>query len=196
MRDAGSFASVFEKYRVASIPHPELGKRASLTLDENLEDLVLRVFPNYRGTSLCDKPVARISGSKTLLTWFRSNDLVPHPHAETVALDFASSRGIQMVNDDRYIGCSKPSCYCCSLYMKYHPGGYRPRPTHGNVWVLWCLPQAHHLDEVDITSLSILRHIANETRDLTEAILTKGRATSRRKFDSTTGISTTLVGRS
>lgn len=196
VRDARSFALAVENYQVASIPPPEIGKRPSLTVDADLERLVLRGFPNYRGTSLCDELVTGISRSETPLTWFRSNKLVPRPHAETVALVFASSQGMRMVNDDRYIGCSKPSCYCCSLYMKYHPGGFRPRPTHGNVWVLWCLPQAHHLDQVDITSLSILRHMANETRDLTEAILTKGRAISRRKFDSTTGICTTLVRRS
>ncbi|KAG8629949.1 hypothetical protein KVT40_001568 [Elsinoe batatas] len=61
-------------------------------------------------------------------------------HAEVVLLEHVYDHDIRLVEDDRYIGCSKPSCYCCDLYMKYHPGDFVPRPSHGNVYVTWNFP--------------------------------------------------------
>ncbi|KAK0906836.1 hypothetical protein LTS16_009839 [Friedmanniomyces endolithicus] len=193
-RAAASFASMLPKFRVAAIPCPDLGIQAHFTLDEDLEALVLRVFPNYRGTPLCDRLVDRISRAKALIDWYRTNELVPRPHAEVVALEYCHSRSMHLVNDDRYVGCSKPSCYCCSLYIGYHPGAFRPRPSHNNVWVQWCLPQAFHLELSGTANLGILRRMANDTRDLLKATLTNGTTASRRRFDSTTGISTTVIG--
>ncbi|KAK0888238.1 hypothetical protein LTR02_016500 [Friedmanniomyces endolithicus] len=193
-RVAESFASVLQNYRIASIPYPDSGEKPRLTLDEDLKELVLRVFPNYRATPLCDRLVTRISRAENLLNWFRSNRLVPRPHAEVVAMEFCCSQGMHLVSSDRYVACSKPSCYCCSLYMSHHPGGFRPRPTHGNVWVLWCLPQLFHHDQSSTVNLGILRRMANDTRNFSKASLTNSRTASRRKFDSTTGISTAATG--
>lgn len=61
-------------------------------------------------------------------------------HAEVVLLEYVYHNDIRLVDDDRYIGCSKPSCYCCDLYMKYHPGNFVPRPSHGNAYVTWNFP--------------------------------------------------------
>lgn len=64
----------------------------------------------------------------------------PRPHAELLVLEHFSELNFEFVNDDRYIGCSKPSCYCCALYMKVHPGRFEPRACHGNLWPNWAPP--------------------------------------------------------
>lgn len=40
----------------------------------------------------------------------------------------------EFVADNRYIGCSKPSCHC-QHYMQLHPEGFTPRPCHRNLWI-------------------------------------------------------------
>jgi hypothetical protein len=64
----------------------------------------------------------------------------PRPHAELLVLEHFFEHEFEFVNDDRYIGCSKPSCYCCSLYLKVHPGRFEPRACHGNLWPNWAPP--------------------------------------------------------
>ena len=61
-------------------------------------------------------------------------------HAEVVMLEHFAGGNRAFLNDDRYIGCSKPSCYCCEGYFRHHPSQFELRPCHGNVWVRWSPP--------------------------------------------------------
>ena len=67
-------------------------------------------------------------------------NFVPKVHAETLMVEHFYFNQLHFFGNDRYIGCSKPSCYCCDLYLRNHPGNFEARPSHGNVWVKWCLP--------------------------------------------------------
>lgn len=73
---------------------------------------------------------------------FRENyaGIKPRPHAELLVLEHFHRNGFRFVAGDRYIGCSKPSCYCCHAYIQCHPGGFTPRPCHGNLWINWAPP--------------------------------------------------------
>lgn len=62
-------------------------------------------------------------------------------HAEIKILDFFSCTSRQFANDHPYIGCSKPPCYCCNLYIQSHPLDVEVRPAHGNSWVKWTAPR-------------------------------------------------------
>jgi hypothetical protein len=159
-----------------------------LELDGDLGELAVRVFPNFRDTSLCDMLTQRLSQARSLLDWFRSSALMPRIHAEIVALQFYASQRMRLVNEDRYIGCSKPSCYCCSLYMNAHPARIRPRPTHGNIWVQWCLPSADPGQNTTMTDLRILGHVADCSRDVAQIALVGGSFSHGKRFDSTTGL--------
>ncbi|TGJ79301.1 hypothetical protein E0Z10_g9464 [Xylaria hypoxylon] len=62
----------------------------------------------------------------------------PLMHAEIQILEhFWDKR--QFFNDDRYIGCSKPACYCCHLYMQHHPSRCVVPQTSRKVYVNWGL---------------------------------------------------------
>ncbi|TKA61205.1 hypothetical protein B0A55_12809 [Friedmanniomyces simplex] len=61
-------------------------------------------------------------------------------HAEASMARFFYKENRQFVNGERYIGCSKPSCVCCELYMELLPGTFERRPCHGNAWTQWRLP--------------------------------------------------------
>lgn len=71
---------------------------------------------------------------------FRSKDLSLVVHAEVHLMEYFYWRSLRFLDNDRYVGCSKRSCYCCSLYMRYHPGNFVVRPSHGTAWVTWNLP--------------------------------------------------------
>lgn len=64
----------------------------------------------------------------------------PAIHAEVAILDHFHYYRLSFVNRDRYIGCSKPSCYCCGTYMSFHPLRPKLRPCHNNVWIKWSPP--------------------------------------------------------
>ncbi|KIW29821.1 uncharacterized protein PV07_05608 [Cladophialophora immunda] len=127
----------------------------------------------------------------------------PRPHAELLILEHFYRNRLDFVTDDRYIGCSKPSCYCCHIYMQCHPGRFAPRPCHGNLWINWAppyplplpdrratgqtaRPQEHHTFKMLQDMLICIR------RDLQEQILS--RRPKRAKLpDSTTGMSSVVL---
>ena len=193
---APEFASLLGNSQFQKIPSIEFGDRHYPKLDEDLERLVWRAFPNYRGTTLCSALVDRMKQSEALRDWFRLHTLETRPHAEMLVLDHFFFHNLSFVGEDRYIACSKSSCYCCSLCLRLHPGRFEPRPTHGNVWIQWCLPRPLRgaTDGSIATSLTILRRMANATRQSTHAAITNNTTFLRAMFESTTGLSTSASG--
>jgi OTT_1508-like deaminase len=115
-------------------------------------------------------------------------------HSEVLILEHFYVDGRNFMNNDRYIGCSKPSCYCCDLYIRYHPGRFEHRACHGNLWTNWALP-------VDIRSepassmhaKKILDDMIKQVRrDLLHQIESK-QPQRRRWPDSTTGMSGSIL---
>jgi OTT_1508-like deaminase len=47
---------------------------------------------------------------------------------------------LQFFDNDRYIGASKAACYCCSLYIREHPGGFVEPATHQKNYLNWLPP--------------------------------------------------------
>lgn len=125
----------------------------------------------------------------------------PRPHAELLVLEHFHNNNFEFVADDRYIGCSKPSCYCCHIYMQLHKGGFAPRPCHGNLWIQWAPPIP--LPLVDLTKTMALRLQDHHTfqmlqkmipqirQDLQEQILAR-RPKRAKMLDSTTGMSSVM----
>ena len=68
-------------------------------------------------------------------------------HAEVFLLEHFTFHKFKFFIREKYVGCSKPSCYCCSLYMRYHPSNVVMRPAHNNVYLKWIPPLMSRLDE-------------------------------------------------
>ena len=128
----------------------------------------------------------------------------PRPHAELLVLEHFHRNGFSFVAGDKYIGCSKPSCYCCHAYIQCHPGGFTPRPCHGNLWINWAPPiplpiatpgngrrgpsarlQEHH------TFQMLQKMVVPIRQDLQDQILSR-RPKRKRLPDSTTGMSSVV----
>ena len=194
VRHSWMFADIIRSARVESIGAAE-GYDPKPKLDQDLERLALRVFPNFRSTPLCTALVHSISRSRDELVYDRP--LECRPHAEAVVIDWFYSQRAKFVNDDRYVGCSKRSCFCCSLYIKLHPAKMQERPSHGNIWVQWRFPRSLSLSEKtngdNTEEWGMIMRMTGETRHITQNMLTNAASFPRQRFESTTGMSASVI---
>lgn len=87
----------------------------------------------------------------------------PVVHAEVQALEYFYTNGLKYAGNDRYVACSKPSCFCCLLYFKHHPSRVViPAESHQKVWPNWGLPKIEKFKKGDVAS--------NRQRDLVNKI--------------------------
>jgi len=141
-----------------------------------------------------------------VLSRFREEyaNIKPRPHAELLILEHFHRNDFDFVSGDKYIGCSKPSCYSCHIYMQYHPGGFTPRPCHGNLWINWAPPiplpmnipannpQGQRIRPQDHHTFKMLQKMLIPIRqDLQEQILSR-RPRRKKVPDSSTGISSVI----
>jgi OTT_1508-like deaminase len=75
-----------------------------------------------------------------LLDQYKDKTFKPRVHAELSLLEFFYATKRQFVDDDRFIGCSKPACYCCYHYISLHPGGFVRPSSHGIRYINWRPP--------------------------------------------------------
>lgn len=119
-------------------------------------------------------------------------------HAELLVLDHFEQTGGRFLNErDRYIGCSKPACYLCHLFISCHPGGYASPPSHQKLYLNWRLPDVSADERNAATRFQhqqgvLLRMIETVRRDLTNDIATS--VGKRMGFaDSTAGGTSTII---
>ncbi|KAI0154147.1 hypothetical protein GGR57DRAFT_467386 [Xylariaceae sp. FL1272] len=70
---------------------------------------------------------------------YENPNFKPQIHAEIQVLEHFYAGKLRHFDNDRYIGCSKPACYCCHLYISHHPARYVVPQTSHNLWLNWGL---------------------------------------------------------
>ncbi|CAG7924827.1 unnamed protein product [Penicillium olsonii] len=119
-------------------------------------------------------------------------------HAELLVLDHFEQTGGRFLDErDRYIGCSKPACYLCHLFISCHPRGYASPPSHQKLYLNWRLPDVRTDEQNAATRFQhqqgvMFRMIDTVRRDLTNDIA--ARVGKRMGFaDSTAGGTSTVI---
>jgi len=127
---------------------------------------------------------------------YKEKNFWPRVHAELLLLEHFYYRNLSFVRNHRYIGCSKPSRYCCDLYIKCHPGQFAVRATHGNLWVNWHAPiqPINNEKQVQKHTQIILNDMIKDIRKDVVFQIESRAPPSPRKQDSTTGITTVATG--
>lgn len=127
---------------------------------------------------------------------YKDQNFQPRVHAELLLLEHFHQHRREFVNGDRYIGCSKPSCYCCDLYIKCHSGRFAVRASHGNLWKNWRAP-IPPIDDDEVArkhTAKILNKMVEHVRH-DVAFQIESKAPPRPNVpDSTTGITTLATG--
>ena len=102
----------------------------------------------------------RLELSKQLNELCTSSKWRPKVHAELILLNHFWTQKLEFVDGDRYIGCSKPACFCCYHYFRAHPGGFVTPACHNNNWINWRPPDIQ--DSNDTASIKLRADILNE----------------------------------
>ncbi|PGH06505.1 hypothetical protein GX51_02329 [Blastomyces parvus] len=61
-------------------------------------------------------------------------------HAELLLINYMEQHEEISKTNNNYIGCSKPACYLCHLYIRHHPGKYSLPDTSNKLYVKWRIP--------------------------------------------------------
>lgn len=186
-----SFPAILARYEVATVCHAGTINPFGWTAEHDISALLARTMPNYRGHSITCQLEGKLKTASQSMGDFEDRQFHAKPHAEAVILDHFYTRNFAFVMEDRYVACSKPSCYCCKLYFKFHPLKAVTGRHHGNLRIQWGPPRPLYLTNgrADRITVKILRRMSDEIRkDVLSAIL-PGSSRQVNMFDSTTGFS-------
>lgn len=177
-----------------SVPPPDL--------KTTFPSIVGRMFPKNAGQELqkCQDDLAFLNDKFNLFDRFlkawTDKNFQPRIHCELILLEHFYSNGLQFTESDRYIGCSKPACYCCTLYIRNHPGRFVEPASHHKLWTNWRPPDVSYLPDGKgaESHRNLLNKVVEHIRgDAKNQILDRSR--SRRWHpDSITGISSDMYG--
>lgn len=146
IEDALKLPSIFEVYEVARVPQmPNIDapKADALTTPEGIlnrmgafrnED-TRREYEEYLSSMNLKWELGR-----RILEQYDQPSFKPRVHAEIQVLEHFYQNDIKFADDDRYIGCSKLACFCCSLYFRHHPMSMVELDAHYNIWLNWGPP--------------------------------------------------------
>lgn len=191
-KNASEFADVIRNAKIKLVD-PQPRDRTPISVEPDLKILLARVCPWLTQESILAQATKKLETAEKKLKSLREHTLMPMVHAEILVLNHFFTKNLRFVNDDRYIGCSKPSCYCCSLYFNAHPGNFVQRPCHGNAYVKWSPPRSQSGTPSAIT-VNVLESMTRDIQgELRVQILNDiyGRKRSR---DSETGLTVSWNG--
>jgi hypothetical protein len=123
---------------------------------------------------------------------YKNKNFQPQVHAELTILEHFYNFKLDFVGDDRYIGCSKPACYCCWLYIRAHPGRFAEPACHRKIYLNW-KPPSYGSDETQrIHTRNILNEMVKTVRADAKAQIIARSGRRRSHPDSTTGITASI----
>lgn len=136
---------IFERTRVEPIEPLQGALHTTTGIEITLEGALTRNFPRFHHSRV-SKIMCSASGqdessiAQKFTEAYRKRKSRSNAHAELTILEHFYANGLEFLDNDRYIGCSKRSCYCCDIYMRMHPSQPALRPCHGRIWKNWRFP--------------------------------------------------------
>ena len=152
-----------------------------------------RLFPASQHESLMQSLQALLSDTEQgFIEIYRDPSFKPMIHAEIAMVDHFYRNQLDFHGSERYIGCSKPSCFCCEITLRHHPLRPSLRPAHGNLWIKWSLPAVHvGLDILPSLSGDELQRLIEEIKQNIIFRVIGGARERARTFDSFTNLTPT-----
>ena len=157
---------LFENFTIKNLPGSKQALSAPPTdRMTTLDGILRRMLPAESEQLSKYQEALEIMDSKfniqdRLLAQYESKEFRPRVHAELILLEFFHTKQLPFFDDDKFIGCSKPACYCCYHYISLHPGGFVRPPTHGVRHLSWRPPDI--IDENDEGAKRLQRDVMNK----------------------------------
>ncbi|KAI0012585.1 hypothetical protein F4779DRAFT_567224 [Xylariaceae sp. FL0662B] len=143
--DSAVLFSLFDTYKVCLVePMPSNTRPEADSLTE-LASILERMLP-------ADDPKLKEYGesltfldqeydiAKRVRGTYGDKNFQPRIHAEIQVLEHFYRNQLSFAADDRYIGCSKPACYCCHLYFRHHQSKPVEPESHQKIYLNWGVP--------------------------------------------------------
>lgn len=187
--EASCHSDKLQSFKVCCVESMPTQHTVDIRLRHSLHDLLHRVSPRLSSRHLLESTVEKMARAKTLTEKLAHEIKETVVHAEAAMAHHFYVNNLRFVDDEAYIGCSKPSCYACRLYLIEHPGRFSPRQSSGNAYTKWS-PPLHQDEDLrgDGTTMRILSLMISkiDTDILSDA---ENRTfAARPQFDSTTGM--------
>ncbi|PMD19081.1 hypothetical protein NA56DRAFT_214524 [Hyaloscypha hepaticicola] len=119
-------------------------------------------------------------------------------HAELLLVDLFYWHQFEFLDDDPYIGCSKPACFNCFQYILFHPGNFILPACHNKLYLAWRTPDILEENVSISTAIKIREAITSKMTSGIRAELRRqidGRyARKAAQYDSVTGTSSSIQG--
>ncbi|PMD41861.1 hypothetical protein L207DRAFT_633163 [Hyaloscypha variabilis F] len=193
---------LFENFTIQTRPSPKPPTLPPLTDQQTtLNGIINRMLPSGSKKTLPYQEALATMDAKfnilnRLKAQFQDKDFLPRVHAELNLLEYFYRERLPFVDDDWFIACSKPACYCCYHYIIFHPGGFVHPPSHGIRYLNWRAPDL--VEERDLVEETDTRE-KNHQGDILDKMIAKIRLDALRQIeqrrgpsawhpDSTTGI--------
>jgi hypothetical protein len=119
-------------------------------------------------------------------------------HAEILIADLFYWRQFDFLDDDSYIGCSKPACFNCLQYLLAHPGNFQLPACHNKLYLTWRTPDILEENVPVAMAARIREAITTKMTSITRAELRSqidGRCARKApQYDSVTRTSSSIEG--
>lgn len=185
-------------FTVKSIPSSKLSRLPIRSREETkIKSIVGRMFSTQLERDDFMERLRYLEGEKIDDFIEKEKSTSTRVHAELLLINHFERIGCNFLDSyEKYIGCSKPACYLCHMYIAQHPGRYVVPPCHNKLYLNWRAPDVLVGDTSGTISAAaqekiLLKMIEIVRKDLFAEILSRD---MRRPFhaDSTTGITSTL----
>ena len=196
------FPRLFDDFEVKHLPSPMSAERPPQVDDlTTLDGIAVRMLPKGDPRLLsCQEDLRdmdRKFGIHTrLMEEYSKPTFLPRVHAELILLEHFYVQQYEFVDKDRYVGCSKPACYCCYHYICAHPGNFVRPASHNKIYLNWRPPDIID-DDAEGSTAKHRRDTMNKMiAEIREDVLVQIRDQSGRRNahpDSTTGITVTAL---
>ncbi|KUJ06223.1 uncharacterized protein LY89DRAFT_603678, partial [Mollisia scopiformis] len=117
-------------------------------------------------------------------------------HAELLLADLFYWHQFDFLEEDPYIGCSKPACFNCFQYLLAHPGNFVLPACHNKLYLAWRTPDILE-DHVPVAVASKIRESTTSKMNLNIRMELRKQIDGRyarkaAQYDSVTGTSSSI----
>jgi hypothetical protein len=197
------FPAFFDDFEIEFLPSSKPAESPP-RMDEltTLDGIIVRMLKNE---NTCKVPFyqdalnamdTKLHIYQRLRNEYENPTFLPRVHAELILLEHFYKHGYDFVDEDKYIGCSKPACYCCYHYICTHPGNFVRPASHNKTYLAWRPPDVVD-DDAEGSTMKHRRDIMNKMVEKvrTDVLEQIEKQSGRRHThpDSTTGITASVA---
>ncbi|OTA88869.1 hypothetical protein M434DRAFT_34660 [Hypoxylon sp. CO27-5] len=145
IEDSIALSHLFDEYKICAVqPRPSCKRPEADSLTE-LNSILGRMLPSHEAKVGEYKEALASLDQKFNIAHrvrrtYADENFQPRIHAEIQILEHFCTNQLKFVDNDSYIGCSKPACYCCHLYFQNHPSSPVVPESHQKIYLNWGVP--------------------------------------------------------